>query len=123
MPAPTSSTSASFPTGRASSTARGYSGRARSDSSAARPNPRARSFALRRHVGEHPGDQLVLADRLAHRLARLRILDRVVGGALRETETLRADSRPRAIEDSHRDLEAPALLAEQIGCGDARVVE
>src|SRR4051794_11373076 len=83
----------------------------------------ARGLALGLHVGEHPGDQLVLDDRLAHRLAALRVLERVVGRALSEAEALRADAGPRAVEDPHRDAEALALLAEQVGGRDAAVVE
>src|SRR2546430_13500706 len=45
-----------------------------------------RRLALRLHVGELRLDQLVLADRLPHRLARLRVLERVVGRALRSEE-------------------------------------
>src|SRR5580765_2131475 len=41
----------------------------------------ARGLALRLHVGQHPSDQLVLDDRLAHRLAALGVLERVVRGA------------------------------------------
>ena len=62
----------------------------------------------------------MLGDRLAHRLAALRVLERVVGRALREPEALRGDARPRAVEDPHRDLEALALLAEQVVGGDAQ---
>src|SRR5581483_5893044 len=83
----------------------------------------ARGFALRLHVGEHACNELVLRDRLAHRLARARVLEGVVGGALGEAEPLRADPRARAVEDAHRDLETVALLAEQVLGGDAAVVE
>src|SRR5205085_2862790 len=79
----------------------------------------ARSLALRLHVGEHRCDQLVLSDRLAHRLARLRVLERVVGSALGEPEPLRADPGTRPVEDAHGDLEAVSLLAEQVRRGDA----
>ena len=64
----------------------------------------------------------MLGDRLAHRLARLRVLERVVGRALRDAERLRGDARARAVEDAHRDPEALALLAEEVrrrGCGTA----
>ena len=53
----------------------------------------------------------------------LRVLERIVGRALREPEALRADPGPRAVEDPHRDLEALALLAEQVLRRDAAVVE
>ena len=39
------------------------------------------------------GDQLMFRDRLAHRLAVLGVLERVVGRALRDPETLRSDPR------------------------------
>src|SRR5438105_39494 len=83
----------------------------------------ARRFALRLHVGQHRRDELVLRDRHAHGLARLRVLERVVRRALREAEALRADPGPRAVEDLHRDPEAFALLAEQVVRRDAAVVE
>src|SRR5205807_1513329 len=83
----------------------------------------ARRLALRLHVGEHRRDHLVLYDRLAHRLARARVLERVVGCALSEPETLCADARARAVEDAHRDPKALALLSEQVRCRDAAVVE
>ena len=62
-------------------------------------------------------------DRLAHRLARPRVLERVVGRALGDPERLRGDTGPRAVEDPHRELEAFALLAEQVRGRDAAVVE
>src|SRR5580765_1233910 len=82
-----------------------------------------RRLALGLHVGEHPRDQLVLRDRLAHRLAALGVLERVAGRALCEAEALRADARPGAVEDAHRDPEALAFLAEQVVGRDAAVVE
>ncbi len=68
-------------------------------------------------------DQLVLRDRLAHRLARLRVLERVVGRALGDAEGLRGDAGPGAVEDPHRELEALALLAEEVRGRDRAVVE
>src|SRR5439155_2409343 len=67
--------------------------------------------------------QLVLADRLPHRLARLRILERVVGRALPDAECLSGDAWAGAVEDPHRDPEALALLAEEILGGNAAAVE
>src|SRR5205814_5739602 len=63
------------------------------------------------------------ADRLSHRLTGLRVLERVVGRALGEAEPLRADPRPRAVEDLHGDLEAVPLVAEQILRRHAAAVE
>src|SRR5262249_9434702 len=80
-------------------------------------------LALRLHVREGRRDQRVLRDRLAHRLARLGVLERVVRRALGEAEPLRADPRPRAVEDPHRDPEAFALLAEEVVCRHPTVVE
>src|SRR6266700_2731506 len=82
-----------------------------------------RRLALGLHVGELRLDQLVLRDRLPHRLARLRVLERVVGRSLRDTERLRRDAGAGAVEDAHRDAEAFALLAEEVGGGDAAAVE
>ena len=56
----------------------------------------------------------MLRDRLAHRLARARVLERVVGRALRQPEPLRADSRAGAVENPHGDPKALALLTEQV---------
>src|ERR687885_93937 len=50
-------------------------------------------------------------------------LERVVGRSLREPEALRGDPWTRAVEDAHRDLEAVALLAEEVRGGHAAVVE
>src|SRR3954449_11119857 len=49
------------------------------------------------HVGELRLDELVLRDRLAHRLAALRVLERVVGRALRDAEALRRDPWPGSV--------------------------
>ena len=65
----------------------------------------------------------MLGDRFAHRLARLGVLQRVVGGTLRDPEALRGDARPRAVEDAHRDPEALALGAEQVVGRHAAAVE
>src|SRR5919108_3471360 len=83
----------------------------------------ARRLALRLHVREGRRDELVLRDRLAHRLAALGVLERVVGRSLGEPEALRADPWPRAVEDSHRDPETVALLAEQVVRRHSAVVE
>jgi hypothetical protein len=65
----------------------------------------------------------VLRDRLAHRLAGLRVLEREVGGALGDPQRLGGDSRPRAVEDLHSDLEPVALLAHEVRRRNAAVVE
>src|SRR5207244_7822493 len=62
-------------------------------------------------------------DRLPHRLPRLRILDRIVGRALRQAEALRSNAGPRAVEDPHRDLEALAFFPEKVRHRDTGVVE
>src|SRR5215210_2602995 len=93
------------------------------DQPAALVEQSARGLAFRLHVGERGRDQLVLRDRLAHRLARAGVLERVIGRALREAEALRADPGPRAVENAHRDAEALALLAEQVVGRDTAVVE
>ena len=54
--------------------------------------PRRLAFGL--HVGELRLDELVLSDRLAHRLARLRVLEGVVGRALGDAEGLRGHAGP-----------------------------
>src|SRR5436190_7127535 len=83
----------------------------------------ASGLALRLHVGKRGRDQLMLRDRLAHRLTRLRILERVVRRTLGQSQPLSADARPRAVEDPHRDPEPLALLAEQVVRRHAAVVE
>src|SRR5205823_13580498 len=59
----------------------------------------------------------------AHRLARLRLLERVVGRALGDPERLCRNAGPRAVEDPHRELEAVTLRAEEARGRDAHVVE
>ena len=83
----------------------------------------ARGLALRLHVGEHRGDELVLGDRPPERLARPRVVERVVGRTLRDPERLRGDAGPRAVEDAHRDPEPLALLADDGLGGHAAVGE
>src|SRR5204862_7726064 len=56
-------------------------------------------------------------------LASLRILDRIVGRTLRDAERLRRDPGTRAVEDTHGEREALALLAEPVLAGDEAVVE
>ena len=65
----------------------------------------------------------MLGDRLAHRLPRLRVLERIIGRSLRQTQPLRRNARPRAVEDAHRDLEPLSLVAEQVRRRNTHVLE
>jgi hypothetical protein len=65
----------------------------------------------------------VLGDRLAHRLARACVLERVVRRALGDAEALRRDTGSRAIEDPHRDPEALTLFAQTVLDGNTSAVE
>src|SRR3989454_1043341 len=76
-----------------------------------------------RHVGQHPADHLVLADRHAERLALARVPDRPLVGAGRDADRLRGDADAPAVEGGQRDVKAPALLADPVGGGDAAGIE
>src|SRR5581483_6759770 len=74
-------------------------------------------------VGEHRRDELVLADRLAERRTRLRVVARIVRRALGEAETLCPDPRARSVEHAHREREALPLVAQPVRGRDAAVLE
>ena len=74
----------------------------------------ARRFVLHRHLGEHELDRLELADRLPERLALERVLRALLERAPHDSGRACRDPRARAIERLHRDLEALALLADQV---------
>src|SRR5262245_13165968 len=76
-----------------------------------------------RHLAELELDRLVLADRLAERLAELRIAHRLVERALRDADAACGDVDPAELEPAHREIEALPLLADQVGRGDLEVLE
>src|SRR5207237_2305483 len=53
---------------------------------------------LRRHVGQHEGDRLVLDERATELLALLRVLERELEGGAGDPERLRADDRARELK-------------------------
>ena len=68
-------------------------------------------------------NRLEAADRLAERLALLRVAQRRFVGPLREPDRQRGDANPPGIQDLHRVDEALSLLAKQLIGGNAAVVE
>ena len=97
--------------------------------SAARPSrarpvgEQARGLDLGREVGDLRLDRLELGDRLAERLALLRVGDRLVERALGEADAHRGDADPAAVEDVEELLEAVAAAAEQVRLRHAAVLE
>ena len=65
----------------------------------------------------------MLRDRLAHRLARPGVLERVVGRALCDPERLRGYTGPRAVEDPHCEPEAGPLGPESARLGNTAAIE
>ncbi len=82
-----------------------------------------RSLDLGRDVRQHELDSLEAGDRLPELLALLDVVQCVGERSLRDTERLRADPRPRAIEDGEGDLESRPLLAEAVRSGDLDLLE
>ena len=75
----------------------------------------ARRLELGRHVGEGELGRLEVGDRLAELLALLGIFDRLVEAALGAAERAGADVDAPAVEAHHRDAEALALGADEVG--------
>ncbi len=82
-----------------------------------------RCVELRLAVGEHPLDRLEVGDRLAERLAVLRVADRELERAAPQTERHRRDRDAPPIEDAHRVVEALVDVAQALRVGDAHVLE
>ena len=78
---------------------------------------------LRRHVGDHEGNRLVLADGLAELDALLGVLDGLIEAALRDADGLGGNTQTAAVERLHRVDEAHVLLAEHVALVDADVLE
>ena len=81
---------------------------------AARMRQQPRRVDLDRHVGELPLNRLVLAIGLPNALALLRVLQRRLERRARDSERLRRDPDPPAVERLHRDLEALPFLGQQV---------
>ena len=64
------------------------------------------------HVGEAEGDRLVLGDRLAELLPRLRVLDGVLERGPRDPGGGGAQRDARAVERAHEPVEALPFVAE-----------
>src|SRR5690606_10956829 len=77
---------------------------------------------FRPHLGELELDALELGDRLAELFALLDVAERVVKGALREADHLRADGDPALVQRFDRDLVSLSDLAEDVLLGDDAVV-
>ena len=77
----------------------------------------------RGHVGEAEGDGLVLGDRLAELLARLRVLDRVLERRPRDPRGGGPERDPRPVERAHEPVEALPFVAEPPVLGQLGVLE
>ena len=75
------------------------------------------------HIGQLELRVLELAQALAELDALLGILDGLVNGALSQAQGLRGDADTAAVQRLHGDLEALALLAQQVFLGDNAVGE
>src|SRR5256714_14450019 len=75
------------------------------------------------HLGDHVLDELILADRLPEGLSFARIFDRALQTGPDDTTGPCRDREPALIEPVHRDLEALALLADQVPCRHLAIPE
>jgi hypothetical protein len=82
----------------------------------------ARRVDLGRHVGELPLDRLVFRDPLPKGPALLRVRQRDVVRGLRDSERLRRDADPAAVQRRHRDAKASVLLVQEPVAADVRLL-
>ena len=82
-----------------------------------------RGLKIGAHVGDREQDRLLLGQRLTERHPLVHVLHGTVERPLRTSERARRDVEAAAVERRHRDREAPALIAEHVGCRDAHAVE
>ncbi len=87
------------------------------------PHEHAGRLQLGRQVGELPLNRLEVADRLAERVARARVRERLVERGLSDAERLRGNGDPPALERPHRQAEAAPNLTEHRVGADADVLE
>src|SRR5579862_136068 len=78
---------------------------------------------LRRHVRELELDRLEIGDRLAELMPLLRVRERQVVRALRETDAHRCDRDAASVEDLHELPEAATAFAEEIALGHTASAE
>ena len=82
-----------------------------------------RRLQARRHVGQPEGHGLVLEDRLAERVALMRVAHGDLQRGLRQADALGADADAPALQVGERDAIALALLAQPVLGGDDHVLE
>ena len=75
------------------------------------------------HIGEHELHGLVLRDGFSESLTLPGVVRCVIETSLRQTHAARADGGPRLVEAEHGGLEAPALFADHVLKGYARIFE
>ena len=75
------------------------------------------------HIRQLEGDALLGRDGLAELDALLGIAQRLLKRALGDAQGLRGDADASAVQRGHGDLEALALLAQQVFLGDLHVIE
>src|SRR5207237_6387324 len=73
-----------------------------------------RSLVAEHHRRDHVLDELVAADLLPERLSLARVLDRALEARAHDAARAGGDREPTLVESVHRDLEPPALLADQV---------
>src|ERR671930_485360 len=73
-----------------------------------------RRLVREHHLRDHVLDELVLADRLTERLPLARVLDRALEAGPDHAAGAGGDGEAALVEPVHRDLEALALLADQV---------
>src|SRR5699024_11036190 len=84
-------------------------------------NQQLGSLYLGSHVSQLELSVLELSDGTSELFSLFYIFDGGLQSAFRQTQGLRGDSDPSAVQSVHGDVEALALLSQQILLGDAAV--
>lgn len=84
---------------------------------------RSRRLELRRHIRQAELQSLELIDGFSESLALRRISESAIKSGLRPADRAGRNVQPAAIEPSHRNTEAFALLAKPIARGDAAILK
>src|SRR4029453_12255162 len=74
----------------------------------------ARGIELRLHIRKHPLNGLIVGDRLAERLALLRVRQRFVERRFTDAERLSCDGDPSAMQRPSRQIESLVDGAEHL---------
>src|SRR5918996_135535 len=82
-----------------------------------------RRLVVEHHLGDHVLDELVLPDRLPERLPLARVLNGALQAGPDDAAGARCDREAALVEAIHGDLEAPALLSDEVLGRDRDVLE